>query len=126
MKGIVPSLNTPFDIDGALDHASLRHLVSHTVNAGCGGMLGLAVAGEHVALSLAEKTAFIETVTDANSGRIPFIVSATAPDPSVSVELAKPLPISKRQACAYNCTTIWIAMESWNFCKNWRTTPQDC
>lgn len=89
MKGIVPSLNTPFDIDGALDHASLRHLVSHTVNAGCGGMLGLAVAGEHVALSLAEKTAFIETVTDANSGRIPFIVSATAPDPSVSVELAK-------------------------------------
>lgn len=89
MKGIVPSLNTPFDANGALDHASLGRLIHHTVDAGCGGMLGLAVAGEHATLSLLEKTAFIETVTEANAGRIPFIVSVTAPDPVASLELAK-------------------------------------
>lgn len=89
MKGIVPSLNTPFNENGTLDHVSLRRLVNHTVDAGCGGMLGLAVAGEHSTLSLAEKLAFIETVTEVNARRIPFIVSVTAPEPSVSLELAK-------------------------------------
>lgn len=89
MKGIVPSLNTPFDAAGALDRVSLRRLVDYTVNAGCGGMLGLAVAGEHATLSLSEKRAFIETVTEANAGRIPFIVSVTASDTRFSIELAE-------------------------------------
>lgn len=89
MKGIVPSLNTPFDVDGALDHRSLRRLVNHTVEAGCGGMLGLAVAGEHATLTAEDKTTFIEAATEANAGRIPFIVSVTAPKPQVSLELAK-------------------------------------
>ncbi len=89
MKGIVPSLNTPFDGNGALDHVSLRRLVNHTVDTGCGGMLGLAVAGEHAMLTMDEKTAFIETASDANAGRIPFIVSVTAPEPATSLELAR-------------------------------------
>lgn len=89
MQGIVPSLNTPFDAEGAVDHASLRKLVDHTVNAGCGGMLGLAVAGEHTTLTLAEKMRFVEVAVDTNAGRIPFVVSVTAPDPGTSIELAK-------------------------------------
>lgn len=89
MKGIVPSLNTPFLEDGSVDQASLRKLVNHTVDAGCGGMLGLAVAGEYSTLSLSEKAQFIETVTDINAQRIPFIVSVTAVEPAASVELAK-------------------------------------
>lgn len=89
MKGIVPSLNTPFNADGSLDQVSLGRLVDHTVKAGCGGMLGLAVAGEHATLTAAEKTAFIETVTSINAGRIPFIVSVTAPEPDTSLALAK-------------------------------------
>lgn len=52
-------------------------------------MLGLAVAGEHTTLTLAEKMRFVEIVVDANAGRIPFIVSVTAPDPGTSLELAK-------------------------------------
>ena len=89
MKGIVPSLNTPFDLNGALDLISLRRLVNHTVESGCGGMLGLAVAGEHATLTMEEKTKFIEVVTDTNAGRIPFIVSVTAPEAEVSLALAK-------------------------------------
>ena len=89
MKGIVPSLNTPFDANGGLDLLSVRRLVNHTVDAGCGGMLALAVAGEHATLTLAEKTAFIEAASESNAGRIPFIVSVTAPDSAASLVLAK-------------------------------------
>lgn len=89
MRGIVPSLNTPFDADGAVDPASLRRLVDHTVASGCAGMLGLAVAGEHTTLSQAEKMRFVQVATDANAGRIPFIVSVTDTDPDASIELAR-------------------------------------
>lgn len=89
MKGIVPSLNTPFLEDGSVDYTSLRKLVDHTVEAGCGGMLGLAVAGEHAVLSLDEKARYVETVADANAGRIPFVVSVTASEVADSLALVR-------------------------------------
>ena len=55
MKGIIPSLNTPFSKKGSLDHHSLAKLVKHTIKSGCSGMLGLAVAGEGQSLSFEEK-----------------------------------------------------------------------
>jgi 4-hydroxy-tetrahydrodipicolinate synthase len=78
MHGIVPSLNTPFDVSGALDLSSLSKLVEHTVKTGCGGMLGLAIAGEHDTLSYQEKICFIYTVVKQNQGRIPFICNVTS------------------------------------------------
>ena len=75
MKGIVPSLNTPFSKKGNLDHNSLAKLVEHTIKSGCNGMLGLAVAGEGQSLSFEEKVDFIEIVKHTNKKRIPFIVN---------------------------------------------------
>ena len=89
MKGILPSLNTPFTNSGELDLDSLTRLVEHTIISGCGGMLGLAVAGEHNTLNFDEKIQFIETVTKVNNRRIPFICSVTAADFKESVELTK-------------------------------------
>ena len=66
MEGILPSLNTPFTNSGELDLDSLTRLVEHTIISGCGGMLGLAVAGEHNTLNFDEKIQFIETVTKVN------------------------------------------------------------
>ena len=103
MKGIVPSLNTPFDKDGAVDHDSLRKLVNHTVNAGCGGMLGLAVAGEQSTLTQAEKVRFAETVAETNAQRIPFIVSVTAPNMDASLALTK---LAKSIGAAGICVQI--------------------
>ena len=62
MKGIIPSLNTPFSKKGNLDHNSLAKLVEHTIKSGCNGMLGLAVAGEGESLSFEEKVGFIDSV----------------------------------------------------------------
>ena len=89
MKGILPSLNTPFTNSGELDLDSLTRLVEHTILSGCGGMLGLAVAGEHNTLKFDEKIQFIKTVTKVNKRRIPFICSVTAADVDESIELTK-------------------------------------
>ena len=89
MKGILPSLNTPFTNSGELDLDSLTRLVEHTIISGCGGMLGLAVAGEHNTLNLDEKIQFVNTVTRANNSQIPFICSVTAADFNESIELTK-------------------------------------
>ena len=89
MKGILPSLNTPFTNSGELDLDSLTRLVQHTIMSGCGGMLGLAVAGEYDTLNFDEKIQFIDTVTKVNKRRIPFICSVTAADVDESIELTK-------------------------------------
>ena len=89
MKGILPSLNTPFTNSDELDLDSLSRLVEHTITSGCGGMLGLAVAGEYNTLKFDEKIQFVNTVTRTNNGRIPFICSVTAADFNESIELTK-------------------------------------
>ena len=89
MYGIVPSLNTPFGASGALDLSSLSRLVEHTVSTGCGGMLGLAVAGEHNTLNYTEKSNFIYTVVKQNQGRIPFICSVTSTTFTETLNLTK-------------------------------------
>ncbi len=78
LRGIVPSLNTPFLTDGAIDVASLRRLVDHVYESGCAGMLLLAVAGEGQSLNENEWRLAAETVLDRNAGRLPLIVSVTA------------------------------------------------
>lgn len=58
LRGIVPSLNTPFFENGDLDEKSLRRLIDHTIKSGCAGMLALAVAGEQGSLTTDEKFEF--------------------------------------------------------------------
>lgn len=89
MHGIVPSLNTPFNSVGELDLYSLSNLVDHSVITGCGGMLGLAVAGEHNKLTFREKIHYIDLVVKKNNGRIPFICSVTSPNFADSIKLTK-------------------------------------
>lgn len=88
-RGIVPSLNTPFLPDGSLDTESLERLVDHVADAGCVGMLALAVAGETGSLSMAEKQCVVEAVSAGNTGRLPVIVGVTAPSWRDSLELAR-------------------------------------
>ena len=78
LRGIVPSLNTPFTADDAVDLASLCRLVDWTVASGAAGMLILAVAGEGQSLTRDEFGAVAETVVARTARRIPVIVSVTA------------------------------------------------
>jgi 4-hydroxy-tetrahydrodipicolinate synthase len=89
LRGIVPSLNTPFLADGGIDTASLSRLVDHTVAAGCAGMLILAVASEMAALSLDERRSAAEAIVERNAGRLPIVLSVTADDPGMRRALAR-------------------------------------
>ncbi len=44
-RGIIPSMNTPFLYDGAIDGEGIRRSVDAAVDAGVAGLLVLAVAG---------------------------------------------------------------------------------
>tara|TARA_B100001057_G_scaffold410539_1_gene425690 strand:- start:76 stop:969 length:894 start_codon:yes stop_codon:yes gene_type:complete len=103
MKGIIPSLNTPFSKKGSLDHTSLAKLVKHTIKSGCSGMLGLAVAGESQSLSFEEKIDFIEIVNHINKKRIPFIVSISNLHNEYSIKLSK---IAKKNNALGVCIQI--------------------
>jgi 4-hydroxy-tetrahydrodipicolinate synthase len=89
LRGIVPSLNTPFRPDGSIDTDSLGRLVDHTVAAGCAGMLILAVASEAAALSLDERQRAAEAIFARNAGRIPVVLSVTADEPGMRRALAE-------------------------------------
>ncbi|NOZ32053.1 MAG: dihydrodipicolinate synthase family protein [Alphaproteobacteria bacterium] len=77
LRGIVPSLNTPFDANGAVDLMALRRLVDHCVFTGCAGILCLAVASEADALSESEKREIAECVVLHAGGRIPVVVAVS-------------------------------------------------
>ena len=78
LRGVVPSLNTPFAEDGGIDVPSLRRLVDHVAASGCAGMLALAVAGESAFLAPEEVDLAARTIVGHNAGRLPVILSVTA------------------------------------------------
>lgn len=88
MRGIVPSLNTPFTADGAVDLPAMARLAEATIAAGCRGVLGIAVAGEQASLSTGEKDAIVRTLVEVVAGRIPVIASVTSDEAGESLRLA--------------------------------------
>ncbi len=78
MRGIVPSLNTPFTADDSIDEAGLRREVDHVVAAGCAGILALAVASESASLTPAEIDRVAAIIVEQAAGRIPVVLSVTA------------------------------------------------
>jgi dihydrodipicolinate synthase/N-acetylneuraminate lyase len=89
LRGIVASLHTPFDEDGALDEASLARLVVHAADAGCAGVLVAAVAGEVAALHPDERVRMQEVVAGAAAGRLAIVTGVSATDVATSCKLAR-------------------------------------
>jgi dihydrodipicolinate synthase/N-acetylneuraminate lyase len=89
MRGIVPSLNTPFDASGEADEKAYACLVDHSICAGAVGLLALAVAGEQGTLTLDEKARLARVAVETAGGRVPVIVSVTNPDEGARLALAR-------------------------------------
>jgi 2-keto-3-deoxy-L-arabinonate dehydratase len=89
LRGIVASLHTPFDEDGAIDGASLARLVTHAADVGCAGVLVAAVAGEVGALQAAERRRMLEVVGKAAAGRLRVVAGVSADDVKTSRALAR-------------------------------------
>lgn len=89
LAGIVPSLNTPFTAEGAVDLEAARRLVVHAAASGCGGALALAAAGEVTHLATTEWLVLAEALADAAKDDLPLVLSLTAADPHTSLERAR-------------------------------------
>jgi len=89
LRGIVPSLHTPFLEDNSLDLNSLAKLIDHTILTGCSGMLVGAVAGETSSLTIEEKQKVTEFCVNHNNNRIPLIVGCSADNQRDRIALSK-------------------------------------
>jgi len=88
MRGIIPSLHTPFSKENNIDLYSLKKLIDHTISTGCAGMLVGAVAGENSSLSINEKKLIIKESIRYNGNRIPTIVSCSAKEQKDRIALS--------------------------------------
>ena len=88
LRGIVPSMNTPFLDDGSVDLAGIRRSVDAVLQAGVAGMLILAVAAETASLTLTEKRLVAQTFLAQTAGRIPVIIGCSSAEQTDRVALA--------------------------------------
>ncbi|MGB9606130.1 MAG: dihydrodipicolinate synthase family protein, partial [Bryobacteraceae bacterium] len=78
LRGLVVSLNTPFDEHGRLDLESLERLVELHLREGAVGFLAPAQAGEVHAPALDEKLELVRVLRELTRGRAVLFASATA------------------------------------------------
>jgi dihydrodipicolinate synthase/N-acetylneuraminate lyase len=88
LAGIVPSLNTPFTEQDQIDDPAIGRLVDSCADAGCGGLLALAVAGETGSLDADEYACVLDAVMARCAGRLPVVVGVSAAERATSLERA--------------------------------------
>lgn len=81
LKGVVVSLNTPFDALNCVDFDSLQRLIEMHLHEGASGFLAPAQAGEVNELSVTERIKVIQFVQQALGDRATFIAGVTSTDP---------------------------------------------
>src|ERR1700752_2259355 len=89
LRGIVVSLNTPFDASGKIDFNALGRLLEMHLAEGAVGFLTPAQAAEVNALSADERLDLIQFVQQALRGRALLIAGATAPEENASFRTAE-------------------------------------
>ena len=87
-KGSIPALVTPFK-NGALDIATLRHLVEWHIAEGSHGLVPVGTTGESPTLSHAEHGQVIAEVVKAAAGRIPVIAGAGSNNTAEGIDLIR-------------------------------------
>ena len=68
------ALVTPFNADFSIDTKALSRIVNYCVDGGVDYLVVLGTTGESVTLNKAEKQLVMETVINANAGRLPLVL----------------------------------------------------
>jgi dihydrodipicolinate synthase/N-acetylneuraminate lyase len=89
LRGIVVSLNTPFDANDRIDFPALDRLVDYHLGQGAVGFLSPAQAGEVTELTLDERLLLVQRLREITQGRARFIAGATAAEERDSFVLAE-------------------------------------
>jgi 4-hydroxy-tetrahydrodipicolinate synthase len=88
LRGLFPVLQTAIDENGELDVESLRREVSFCVQAGAYGLVFPALGSEVQYLSDRERQRLVEAVVSEAAGRLPVVVTVSAPSTPIAVEHA--------------------------------------
>jgi 4-hydroxy-tetrahydrodipicolinate synthase len=88
IRGSIPALVTPFK-DGALDLATLRHLVDWHIAQGSTGLVPVGTTGESPTLSHEEHETVVAEVVRAAAGRVPVIAGAGSNNTAEGIRLIR-------------------------------------
>lgn len=83
------ALVTPFDRDGAVNHAKLRELTDWHIGQQTDALVVCGTTGESSTLTYDEKINTIQTVINQTAGRIPVIAGTGSNDTALAVSLSK-------------------------------------
>src|SRR5262245_46976991 len=89
LKGLVVSLNTPFDERYKVDWSSLERLVGMHLQEGAAGFLVGAQAGEGVSITAGQRPQMLRSVRSLTQGQAEVIAGATALDNSLRFQVAE-------------------------------------
>lgn len=74
LKGTGVALVTPFRKDRRVDFSALSKLVEHCIDGGIDYLVALGTTGESATLNSDEKLAVLETIKEANAGKLPLVL----------------------------------------------------
>ena len=73
IQGIYPALLTPFTADGEVNRTALRQLVEMNIRKGVSGFYVCGSTAEAFLLSAGQRKQILETVAEANAGRVQLL-----------------------------------------------------
>ena len=88
------ALVTPFKDDLTIDEQALRTIVNYCIDGGIDYLVALGTTGEAVTLSKSEKQLVMNSVVDANAGRLPLVLGVGGNNTSAVVEELQTLDLS--------------------------------
>ncbi len=88
LKGSIVAVVTPMSLDGGLDLAALKNLLTLHVEAGTRGIVVAGTTGEGASLKEAEYHALLSATVSHLDGRLPVIAGVGSADTAKSVKLA--------------------------------------
>lgn len=92
------ALVTPFKVDFSLDIQALKKIVNHVIDGGVEYLVILGTTGEPATLTQDEKEIVIDTIVEANKGRLPLVLGVGGNNTQKVVEELKTRDFSKFSA----------------------------
>jgi 4-hydroxy-tetrahydrodipicolinate synthase len=86
--GVFPSLPTPFDDSGGVDHKGMRDVTRFALDYRADGLVCFGLAGEVGRLDAAERRRLLDVIVEEANGRAPVLVGVTAENLNSSCRLA--------------------------------------
>jgi 4-hydroxy-tetrahydrodipicolinate synthase len=88
-QGTGVAMTTPFKADGSLDLEALRKLTHHLIDGAVEFLVVLGTTGESATTSAEEQITIVETVMQANAGKLPIVLGVGGNDTAKIVAKAK-------------------------------------